>query len=32
MRERVIEDWIIEAPFMVRGREGEEGVLATANS
>ena len=30
MRERMIEDWIIETPFMVRGREGEKGVLATS--
>jgi hypothetical protein len=30
MRERMIEDWIIETPFMVRGREGEKRVLATS--
>jgi len=30
MRERMIEDWIFETQFMVRGREGEKGVLATS--
>jgi hypothetical protein len=30
MRERMIEDRIIETPFMVRGREGEKGVLTTS--
>jgi len=30
MRERMVEDWIIETPFMVCGRDGEKGVLATS--
>jgi hypothetical protein len=30
MREQMIEDWIIETAFVVRGREGEKGVLATS--